>query len=439
MFSATALWYKPSMQTLGSSALLQALNTSIGYDQRLLRADIQGSMAHVAMLAHVGLLTSEETLQLQEGLKMLQQQHDSGTLALEHTGYEDVHSFIEGRLGDLVGEVAKKLHTGRSRNDQVSLAMRLYLRETLQHLCVLIESYQLSLTSLAARYPTLWMPGYTHLQQAMPVIFADHVMAYHAMAQRDHGRVQDALKRLNVSPLGAGAMAGSSLPLDRTFVANTLGMSGIMENTLDAVASRDFVLEVLSALSILMVHLSRLAEELILWSSQEFQFVSLPVSVCTGSSMMPHKKNPDLPELVRGKTGRVFGSLMGMLTVMKALPLAYNKDMQEDKEGLFDALDTASLCVQAMQTCLEGLEVNEARVHTVMLQGRDALQATWLAEYLVNKHVPFREAYRVVAEVLAQCHASSGFSLHTFPLPQYQGIHPAFEEDVYQVFKLNTL
>jgi argininosuccinate lyase len=418
------LWYKPNADALGSHTLLQAFNASIGYDQRLLPWDIQGCLAHVAMLQEVGLLTQQEYEQLTLGLETLAMQYQAGELNLEASGCEDVHSFIEAFLAESMGEVAKKLHTGRSRNDQVCLALRLYLRDTLARLIDKLTAYQKTLQNLGEAHTSTWMPGYTHLQRAMPVTMGNHFMAYHAMAGRDIVRLQHAMAHCNVSPLGAGALAGSSLPLNRHFVATSLGMTGVLENTLDAVGSRDFVLEVLSVLSIAMVHLSRFAEELILWSSQEFQFIQLPLALCTGSSMMPQKKNPDLPELVRGKTGRVFGSLIGLLTVMKALPLAYNKDMQEDKEGLFDALDTFSLCVEAMQACASGLEVNQARLQEVMQHPQGYLNATWLAEYFVQQGMPFREAYRVVGQAVALSESKGGCGLEALTLTDYQALYP---------------
>ncbi|MEB3287734.1 MAG: argininosuccinate lyase [Vampirovibrionales bacterium] len=433
MSSDTAkLWQGRSSGSV--SEVTDALNRSIGFDCRLIEYDIAGSIAHVNMLWRQGIIPEAEAHSIVETLKAILADYQSGAFVLD-LSLEDIHSAIELELTRRLGGVGKKLHTGRSRNDQVALDLRLFSREALTRIKTLLQALQHILLEKADKHQKSIMPGYTHLQRAQPVTFGYHLKAYHAMFSRDVSRLSDCIARLNFSPLGAGALAGSTFKLDRAMVAEALEFSGVMENTLDAVSSRDFVLEALSVLSILMTHLSRLAEELVLWSSQEFSFIRLDEAYTTGSSMMPQKKNPDLAELIRGKTGRVYGDLIALLSVMKALPLAYNKDMQEDKEPLFDAVDTVTLCLQAMSGMIETMAVNEASMRRACEAG--FLNATDLADYLVRQGLPFREAYRLVGEAVA-CALELGQPLENIPLQTYQKISPYFEESLYDAIRLDA-
>ena len=383
-----------------TDALIERLNSSLDFDARLWRHDIEGSIAHATMLGTTGILTSEEADRIVAGLRAIRDESESGAATLPSDA-EDVHTAIEDLLRRKIGAVAGKLHTARSRNDQVATDIRLYLREECNAIDAEIRAFQEILLTLAEREMETALPGYTHLQHAQPIVLAHHLLAYFWMLDRDRERFADARRRINRSPLGAGALAGTGFPIDRAQVAADLGFDAVLENSLDAVSDRDFSLEFLAAASILMMHLSRLAEEIILWNSPEFGFVTLDDSVTTGSSIMPQKKNPDVAELARGKTGRVYGDLMALLTVMKGLPLAYNKDMQEDKEPLFDAVDTVRLVVPALQRTLATAQFRADRMAAAT--AGDFSTATDLADYLVQRGLPFREAHEVVGRIVRHC------------------------------------
>ncbi|MEO0852545.1 MAG: argininosuccinate lyase, partial [Cyanobacteria bacterium J06648_11] len=373
---------------------IASFNASIGFDIRLLEFDLTGSQAHARMLAHCGIISGDEATQLREGLEQIRQEFRAGAFN-PGVEAEDVHYAVERRLIELVGETGKKLHTARSRNDQVATDLRLYLRDRLDAIQIAIHDFQGVLLDLAGRHVETLIPGYTHLQRAQPVSLAHHLLAYVEMLERDRDRLRDIRRRTNICPLGSGALAGTTLPIDRAFTANLLGFEGVTANSLDAVSDRDYAIEFHAAASLLMVHLSRLSEEIIVWASQEFQFVTLTDACATGSSLMPQKKNPDVPELVRGKTGRTFGHLHALLVVMKGLPLAYNKDLQEDKEGLFDAVDTVLVCLEAMTILMaQGIEFQSDRLARAVTE--DFSNATDVADYLVRKEVPFRSAYQLV-------------------------------------------
>lgn len=403
-------------------------NGSILFDIELLPYDIQGSIAHSKMLAETGIITEEEAQQLINGLEQILREFENGEFQPD-IEEEDVHFAVEHRLIALIGDVGKKLHTARSRNDQVGTDIRLYLRDKIQQIRQNIRNYQRALLNLAENHVETLIPGYTHLQRAQPVSLAHHLLAYWEMAQRDWERLEEVLKRTNISPLGCGALAGTTFPIDRQYTARELGFDELYRNSLDAVSDRDFAIEFINAASLTMVHLSRLSEEIILWASLEFSFVTLKDSCATGSSIMPQKKNPDVPELIRGKSGRVFGHLQGMLTLMKGLPLAYNKDLQEDKEGLFDTVKTTQACLEAMTILLtEGLEFRTQRLKQAVAE--DFSNATDVADYLANKGVPFREAYNLVGKVV-KTSLAAGKLLKDLTLSEWQEIHPAFEEDIY--------
>ena len=390
-------------------ALVESFTASIGFDCRLYEYDIEGSVAHCKTLRRAKVLSARESQTIIEGLLRIREDIRSG----QHQWLvedEDVHMSIERRLTQLIGPLGGKLHTGRSRNDQITLDLRLYLRDVLQHLHQDLRCLQQSLVTLAERYKKVMMPGYTHLQRAQPVLFSHHALAYVEMVERDKGRLQDALTRINVMPLGSGALAGTNYPLDRQYTAALLKFPDITQNSLDGVSDRDYVVEVLSSCAIVMMHLSRLSEELILWSSQEFQFVDLPDGFCTGSSMMPQKKNPDIPELIRGKTGRVYGHLFSLLTTLKGLPLSYNRDLQEDKEPLFDTIDTVTISVKIYAELLAQLTVRPAPMSTAVSEG--FLLATELADYLVLKGVPFRESHHIVGNLVRECLSKGQDLLH---------------------------
>ncbi len=402
---------------------------SLPFDLRLYREDIRGSIAHARMLGRQGIISPLEADALIRGLEEILKEIESGRIRPEQSGCEDIHSFIEERLVEKVGDAGKKLHTARSRNDQVATDFRLYLKREIQVLESLLRELISALIGRARETKEVIMPGYTHLQRAQPVTFAHHLLAYCEMLRRDHGRLQDCLRRLDLCPLGAGALAGTTFPVDREYVARELGFQGICTNTLDAVSDRDFAVEFLFACSLIMVHLSRFAEELILWSSGEFGFIEMDDAYTTGSSIMPQKKNPDVVELVRGKTGRVFGHLMAMLTVLKGLPLAYNKDLQEDKEAVFDTVDTLKACVRVMIPLVETLEVRPERMREAA--AGDFTNATDLADYLVLKGVPFREAHGIVGQVVLRC-IKERKNLSDLPLDLYREYSPAFGPDLYQ-------
>jgi len=404
-------------------------NASIGFDLTLLEYDLTGSQAHARMLAHTGIISATEGEQLVAGLEQIRQEYRRGSFC-PGIEVEDVHFAVERRLTELVGDVGKKLHTGRSRNDQVGTDTRLYLRDHIQRIRGQLRAFQKVLLDLASQHVETLVPGYTHLQRAQPLSLAHHLLAYGEMAQRDWERLGDVAQRVNVSPLGCGALAGTPFPIDRRYTAKELGFAAIYGNSLDGVSDRDFAVEFLSAASLIMVHLSRLAEEVIFWASEEFGFVTLTDRCATGSSIMPQKKNPDVPELVRGKTGRVFGHLQALLVVMKGLPLAYNKDLQEDKEALFDSVKTVQDCLTAMTILLgEGVSFCPDRLNRAVSE--DFSNATDAADYLASKGVPFREAYNLVGQVVRTC-LRQGKLLRDLSLDEWQDLHPAFAADIYQ-------
>ena len=404
-------------------------NASIGFDIQLIEYDLTGSVAHAKMLVKTGILSPEEGEQIVTGLETIRQEYRRGEFR-PGVEAEDVHFAVERRLTELIGEVGKKLHTARSRNDQVGTDVRLYLRAEIEAIQAELRQYQQTLLSLAEHHGETLIPGYTHLQRAQPLSLAHHLLAYFDMAQRDWERLQDIQKRVNISPLGCGALAGTTFPIDRHYSAELLGFERVYGNSLDGVSDRDFAIEFACAASLILVHLSRLSEEMILWASEEFSFVSLTDSCSTGSSIMPQKKNPDVPELVRGKTGRVFGHLQGLLVMMKGLPLAYNKDLQEDKEALFDTVQTVRGCLEAMTILLaEGVTFRVARLEQAV--NEDFSNATDVADYLAARGVPFREAYNLVGKVV-KTSLQAGKLLRDLTLEEWQAIHPAFEADIYE-------
>ena len=407
---------------------IAVFNASIGFDIQLIEYDLTGSIAHAKMLAKTGIISDTEAQQLTRGLEQIRSEYRKGEFN-PGVDAEDVHFAVERRLTEITGDVGKKLHTGRSRNDQVGTDIRLYLKAQIKEIQVYIREFQTTLLNLAENNIETLIPGYTHLQRAQPLSLAHHLMAYVQMMQRDYSRLEDVFKRTNISPLGCGALAGTTFPIDRHYSAELLGFTDIYANSLDGVSDRDFAIEFLCAASLIMVHLSRLSEEMILWSSEEFNFINLKDSCSTGSSIMPQKKNPDVPELVRGKTGRVFGHLQGLLVIMKGLPLAYNKDLQEDKEGIFDAVKTVKGCLEAMNILLgEGITFNQTRLNSAVAE--DFSNATDVADYLAAKGVPFREAYNLVGKVV-KTSLAQGKLLKDLTLPQWQEIHPAFDNDIY--------
>ena len=404
-------------------------NASIGFDIELIEYDLTGSVAHAKMLGRTGIVPEAEAQRLVTGLEQIRQEYREGKFN-PGIDEEDIHFAVERRLTELVGEVGKKLHTGRSRNDQVGTDIRLYLRDKIEGIRQQIREFQTVLLSLAENHVETLIPGYTHLQRAQPISLAHHLLAYFQMAGRDWERLGEIKQRTNVSPLGSGALAGTTFPIDRHYTASELGFADVYANSLDGVSDRDFAIEFLSAASLIMMHLSRLSEEMILWASQEFGFVTLKDSCATGSSIMPQKKNPDVPELVRGKSGRVFGHLQGMLVLMKGLPLAYNKDLQEDKEALFDSVKTVSACLEAMTILLrEGIEFRCQRLAQAVAE--DFANATDVADYLAARGVPFREAYNLVGKVV-KTSLAAGKLLKELSLEEWQQLHPAFEADIYE-------
>jgi argininosuccinate lyase len=411
---------------------VERFTASIGFDARLYHHDIQGSIAHARMLAHVGVLSGNECGAIVDGLQQIHSEIDAGSLQWS-VALEDVHMNVESRLIEIVGEVGKRLHTGRSRNDQVATDIRLYLRDEIDALRALMTQLLTALLDLAGTHTDTIMPGFTHLQIAQPVTFGHHILAWFEMLLRDRERLVDLRKRVNVMPLGSAALAGTTFPIDRVFTARELGFDTVSDNSLDAVSDRDFAIEFCAGASLTMMHLSRWSEELVLWSSQQFGFVDLPDRFCTGSSIMPQKKNPDVPELVRGKTGRVFGHLMGLLTLMKGQPLAYNKDNQEDKEPLFDAVDTLKDCLTAMLGMLPHVEVRADRMYAAAAQG--FATATDLADYLVRKDVPFRDAHEIVGRCVAHAIAR-GLSLPELSLDELKGFSAVIDASVFDVLTL---
>ena len=408
-------------------------NSSISIDSRMYHEDIQGSIAHATMLGECGIIDKSESEKIIAGLKAIRADLDSGALTIDPDA-EDIHTFVEGELTARIGDAGKRLHTARSRNDQVALDVRLTLRKDVAALQTQLKDLVRVLCKKAEQYAGAVMPGYTHLQRAQPITFGHHLMAYCEMLLRDLSRFADAQKRMDVMPLGSGALAGTTYPLDRQLTAKLLGFSQVSQNSLDGVSDRDFCAEIAFAVSLAMVHLSRLCEEIVLWCSWEYKFIELDDAFSTGSSIMPQKKNPDIAELIRGKSGRVFGDLMGLLAMMKGLPLAYNKDMQEDKEAVFDAVDTLKLCLTPLIPMLETMTVLEGNMRNAAARG--FINATDCADYLVaEKGLPFRDAYKITGELVALC-IEKGLTLETLPLEEYQAICPAFDEGVYQAISL---
>ena len=408
---------------------------SIHYDSRLYRQDIAGSIAHARMLARQGIIPAEDAETIISGLKAVEGEIEAGEFSWD-ASLEDLHMNIERRLTELVGQAGGRLHTGRSRNDQIALDLRLYTKEVIRETVAELRGLQRVLVDLAEQHRDVLMPGYTHLQRAQPVLFAHHLLAYFQMFQRDAGRFRDCYRRADVLPLGSGALAGVPYPTDRGFVAEELDFADISANSMDAVSDRDFLLEYQAAASVCMMHLSRLSEEIVIWSSREFDFVRLSDEFTTGSSIMPQKRNPDFAELARGKTGRVYGHLMALLTLMKGLPLTYNRDLQEDKEGFFDTVDTLLATLQVFQGMLGGLTLNVEQVSR--LAGESYMLATDLADYLVGKGVPFREAHGVMRRLCAHCEAE-GKELGELSLPEYRSFSDSFDEGVYEITALASV
>ena len=407
--------------------LMEEFNKSFDFDSLLYKKDIEGSLAHVYMQVEVGLLTEEEGKVITNGLKSIEKDIEDGKLSLEGN-YEDIHSFVEINLINRVGDVGKKLHTGRSRNDQVAVDMRLFAKEKCKEIILYLENLKSTLKYVADNNPII-MPGYTHLQRAQVVTFKHHLMAYYNMLDRDSKRLNNALEILNESPLGCGALAGTTHNIDRNITSEKLGFKKPMDNFIDGVSDRDYLLELMSDFSIIMMHLSRLSEELILWSSQEFRFIELDDLYSTGSSIMPQKKNPDGAELIRGKTGRVYGNLIALLTVMKGLPLAYNKDMQEDKEGFFDSVNTISMCLQIMERMIATLKIKKDNMKKAVKGG--FLNATEVADYLVRKDIPFRDAHEIVGQIVIYCEDNNK-AIEDLSLEELKSFSATFEEDIYE-------
>lgn len=420
--------------TKETNQLVHNFNASISFDQKLFRQDIQGSIVHATMLAKQRIISDEEKELIVGGLSEILKDIENGTLVI--TGeFEDIHSFVETKLIERIGDAGKKLHTGRSRNDQVALDMKLYIREEIDTLDNLLISILNTLIQIMKENTETFMPGFTHLQKAQPVTLAHHLGAYFEMFKRDHQRLKDIRNRMNLCPLGSGALAGTTYPLDREFCADLLGFDGPTLNSMDSVADRDYLIELISALSIIMMHLSRLSEEIIIWNSNEYQFIELDDAYSTGSSIMPQKKNPDIAELVRGKTGRVYGSLISLLTTMKGLPLAYNKDMQEDKELTFDAIDTVKGCLVLTNEMLSTMKFNKDNLEKSAKCG--FTNATDAADYLVNKGVPFRDAHGIIGQLVLTC-IEKGISLEDLSLDEYKAISPVFEEDIYGAISISN-
>ena len=416
------------------SSIADDFNSSISFDCKLYTQDITGSMAHAAMLGAQGIITAQEADTLIQGLEGILQDLDSGKLEIDYT-CEDIHMFVEQVLTQRLGDVGKKLHTARSRNDQVALDLRMYLRSEVEEISALTKALVEAIVSQAQNNLGVIMPGYTHLQRAQPILFSHHLMAYAMMLLRDLGRLADCRKRMNVSPIGSCALAGTTYNTDRWMEAKALGFDDIARNSIDGVSDRDFCVELLSAISVLMMHLSRFSEEIILWSSWEFQFIELSDAYTTGSSIMPQKKNPDMAELVRGKTGRVYGDLMGLLTTLKGLPLAYNKDMQEDKEAIFYAVDTVKMCLKVFAPMVQTMTAKPEKMKKAAQGG--FINATDLADYLVKKGLPFRSAYKISGQIVAHCIAH-GQVLETLPLEVYKTYSDLFEADLYPEIDLTT-
>ena len=415
--------------------LVEKFNASIDVDKRLYGSDIEGSIAHLKMMAKESIITQDEADTLIAGLGKVKEQIENNEIEFS-AGLEDIHMHIEDALGKVAGDVAKKLHTGRSRNDQVALDVRIYLKKETRLIIDLLVGFQKALVKMAQKHLDVIMPGYTHLQRAQPVLFSHHLMAYYEMFKRDIARFEDCFKRIDVMPLGAAALAGTTYPLNREFTKEVLSFSKVSDNSIDSVSDRDFVMEFISHASITMIHFSRLSEELILWSSSEFSFISISDSFTTGSSIMPQKKNPDVAELVRGKTGRVVGNLVCILTLMKSLPLAYNKDMQEDKEPLFDTVDTLKICTDVYTRMFENIEIHKNRMVDACKQG--FLNATDLADYLVSKGMAFRNAHSIAGQAVAYA-LNKGKELDDLTLEEYKELSDLIEKDVYEFITIDKM
>ena len=420
--------------TKETDQLVYNFNASISFDKRFYEQDIRGSIAHVTMLAKQGILTEEEKKQIIDGLNGIREDVENGKLEITDK-YEDIHSFVEANLIDRIGDAGKKLHTGRSRNDQVALDMRLYTRDEIIELDGLLKEILEVLLKLMKENVETYMPGFTHLQKAQPITLAHHMGAYFEMFKRDRSRMKDIYKRMNLCPLGSGALAGTTYPLDREMTAQLLGFDGPTLNSMDSVSDRDYLIELLSAMSTIMMHLSRFSEEVIIWNSNEYQFVEIDDAYSTGSSIMPQKKNPDIAELVRGKTGRVYGALMSLLTTMKGIPLAYNKDMQEDKELVFDAIDTTKGCLALFTGMLRTMKFNDARMEESAKHG--FTNATDAADYLVNHGMPFRDAHGIVGQLVLYG-IEHKKALDDFTMEEFKAISPVFEEDIYDAISMKT-
>ena len=420
--------------TKATDQLVYDFNASIGFDQRFFAEDVMGSKAHVKMLAKQGILTEKERDEILVGLESIQKDVADGTLAIT-AEYEDIHSFVEANLIERIGDPGKKLHTGRSRNDQVALDMRLYTRTQVEHTQELLRHLLTTILSIMEKHTETIMPGFTHLQKAQPITLAHHMGAYFEMFKRDVQRLEDIHERMNYCPLGSGALAGTTYPLDREYTAELLGFYGPTLNSMDGVSDRDYLLEYLSAMSTIMMHLSRFSEEVIIWNSNEYRFIEIDDAYSTGSSIMPQKKNPDIAELVRGKTGRVYGALMALLTTMKGIPLAYNKDMQEDKEMAFDAMDTVNGCIQLFDGMLETMTFCEDVMEKSARHG--FTNATDAADYLVGKGVPFRDAHGIIGRVVLYC-IDKGIAIDDMSLEELKGFSEVFEEDIYDAISMYT-
>lgn len=422
--------------TKETNQLVHNFNESLSFDQKFYRQDIRGSIAHVTMLAKQGILSEQDKVDIIRGLESILKDLESGELTISaDSGYEDIHSFVEGTLTERIGQAGKRLHTGRSRNDQVALDMKLYTRDEIDEIDGLVKNLLEELLAVMEENVDTFMPGFTHLQKAQPVTLAHHVGAYFEMFSRDRLRLHDIRERMNYCPLGAGALAGTTYPLDRDYTAELLDFYGPTLNSMDSVSDRDYLIELLSALSIISMHLSRFCEEIITWNTNEYRFVEIDDSYSTGSSIMPQKKNPDIAELIRGKSGRVYGALMSLLTTMKGLPLAYNKDLQEDKEFAFDAIDTVKGCLALFTGMIASMtfrkDVMEASAKNGFTNATDA------ADYLVNHGVPFRDAHGIVGQLVLAC-IDRGIALDDLPLEEYKKISPVFEEDIYEAISMKT-
>ena len=420
--------------TKETDQMVYDFNASIGFDKRLYRQDIEGSRAHVKMLGKQGILTQEEVEAILSGLDSILEDVESGRLPITNQ-YEDIHSFVEANLIERIGDAGKKLHTGRSRNDQVALDMKLYVREEVKRTDGLLKDLLQELLAIMEGNLSTYMPGFTHLQKAQPITLAHHMGAYYEMFRRDRTRLSDIYRRMNVCPLGSGALAGTTYPLDREYTAELLGFAGATLNSMDSVSDRDYLIEYLAALSTIMMHLSRFSEEIILWNSNEYRFVEIDDAYSTGSSIMPQKKNPDIAELVRGKTGRVYGALMSLLTTMKGIPLAYNKDMQEDKEMAFDAIDTVQTCLPLFTGMIATMKFQNSVMEESAKKG--FTNATDAADYLVNRGVPFRDAHGIIGKLVLLC-IEKGCALDDLSMEEYKEASQVFEEDIYEAISMET-